>query len=76
MASGEEKMLCMVAVYFVLMFVIGIVAARKVKNSAGYYLGGKIFGPWMTAFKFAATWESGVKLVGTPGMAWKTQAVS
>ena len=40
------------------------------RNSKDYFLGGKGFGPWFTAFKFAATWESGVKLVGSPGMAW------
>ncbi len=58
------------ALYFGVMFLIGYLAARKVKNSTDFYLGGKSFGPWFTAFKFASTWESGVKLVGTPGMAW------
>lgn len=63
-------MIFVIVVYFVLMVIIGIVAARRVKSSEGFYLGGKSFGPWFTAFKFAATLESGVKLVGTPAMAW------
>lgn len=56
--------------YFVAMLIIGWAASRRIKNSKDYILGGHGFGPWLTAFKFASTWESGVKLVGSPGMAW------
>ena len=63
-------MIAILVIYFGLMLFIGYLAARRVKNSKDYFLGGKGFGPWFTAFKFAATWESGVKLVGSPGMAW------
>ena len=56
--------------YFVLMLAIGWIASRRIRDSRDYFLGGKGFGPWLTAFKFASTWESGVKLVGAPGMAW------
>ncbi len=63
-------LLAMIVVYFAVMIAIGIFAAKHVQTSEGYYLGGKGFGPWFTAFKFAATLESGTKLVGTPGMAY------
>lgn len=63
-------LIAIVGIYFAIMFYIGYRASQRVKNSSDYYLGGKSFGPWFTAFKFASTWESGVKLVGTPGMAW------
>ncbi len=63
-------MLITIICYFILILLIGFFAARKVKGSEGFYLGGKRFGPWFTSFKFAATLESGTKLVGTPGMAW------
>lgn len=63
-------MIAILVIYFGLMLFIGYLAARRVRNSKDYFLGGKGFGPWFTAFKFAATWESGVKLVGSPGMAW------
>lgn len=53
-------------------FVIGLVASRTVKDEADFYLGGKRFGPWATAFKFASTWESGAKLVGSPAQAYNT----
>lgn len=56
--------------YFAAMLLIGVIASRKTKSSEGYLLGGKSFGPWFTAFKFAATLESGTKLIGTPGMAF------
>ncbi len=63
-------MIAILVIYFGLMLFIGYLASRKVRDSRDYFLGGKGFGPWFTAFKFAATWESGVKLVGSPGMAW------
>lgn len=63
-------LIIIVAIYFGIMIAIGIVAAKRVKSSEGYLLGDKSFGPWFTAFKFAATLESGTKLVGTPGMAF------
>ena len=63
-------MIAILVVYFGLMLFVGYLASRKVRDSRDYFLGGKGFGPWFTAFKFAATWESGVKLVGSPGMAW------
>lgn len=51
-------------------FIIGLVASRHVKDESDFYLGGKSFGPWATAFKFASTWESGSKLVGSPAQAF------
>ena len=63
-------MIAILVVYFGLMLFIGYLASRRVKDSRDYFLGGRGFGPWFTAFKVAATWESGVKLVGSPGMAW------
>ncbi|MEY8358804.1 hypothetical protein AALA99_07265 [Anaerotruncus colihominis] len=59
-----------IVLYFLLMIAIGVIASRRVKSSEGFLLGGKSFGPWFTAFKFAATLESGTKLIGTPGMAF------
>lgn len=59
-----------IILYFLVIITIGIIASRKAKTSEGYLLGSKNFGPWLTAFKFAATLESGTKLVGTPGMAF------
>lgn len=63
-------MIAILVIYFGLMLFVGYLASRRVKDSKDYFIGGKGFGPWFTAFKFAATWESGVKLVGSPGMAW------
>lgn len=59
-----------IVVFLVAMIVVGYVATKKVKNSNDYYLGNKEFGPFATAFKFASTWESGSKLVGSPGQAY------
>ncbi|MGI6776710.1 MAG: sodium:solute symporter family protein [Acetivibrionales bacterium] len=59
-----------IVLYMAMVFIIGIIASRRVKDSNDFYLGGKEFGPWTTAFKFASTWESGAKLVGSPGQAY------
>ena len=56
--------------FMAIVFIIGIIASRTVKSEDDYYLGNKEFGPWTTAFKFATTWESGAKLVGSPGQAY------
>ncbi len=68
--AGNTTQVVIVVLYFIAMFLIGYLAMRRVKNTKDFFLGGKRFGPWFTAFKFASTWESGIKLVGTPGQAW------
>lgn len=59
-----------VIAYFIAVMALGFIAGRRVKDSTEYYLGGKQFGPVLTAFKFASTAESGACMVGTPGMAY------
>lgn len=63
-------LIAIVVLYFVLIIAVGLIASKRVNSSEGFLLGGKNFGPWFTAFKFAATLESGTKLIGTPGMAF------
>ena len=62
--------LAIILIFLVSVFLIGLAASRQVKNEKDFYLGGKKFGPWATAFKFASTWESGAKLVGSPAQAY------
>ena len=62
--------IAIIVLFLIAVFVIGLVASRHVKDEEDYYLGGKGFGPWGTAFKFASTWESGAKLVGSPAQAF------
>ncbi len=54
--------------YVLVLFVIGIIASRKVKNMSDYYVGGKKLGFWAVAFSARATGESGWLLIGCTGM--------
>jgi sodium/proline symporter len=54
-------------IYFIGMFLIGIYAYLKTKNSEDYFLGGRSLGPWTTALSAGASDMSGWLLLGLPG---------
>ena len=54
--------------YVAILFLIGIVASRRVKSMSDYYVGGKRLGYWAVAFSARATGESGWLLIGLTGM--------
>ncbi|HIP32960.1 MAG TPA: sodium/proline symporter [Crocinitomicaceae bacterium] len=56
------------AVYVGILFLIGIMASRKIKSMSDYYVGGKQMGFWAVAFSARATGESGWLLIGLTGM--------
>jgi len=56
------------AFYMAILFLIGILASRKVNSMSDYYLGGKKMGFWAVAFSARATGESGWLLIGLTGM--------
>ncbi len=60
--------LVVLGIYFAILFVIGIVASRRVKGMSDFYVGGKKLGYWAVAFSARATGESGWLLVGLTGM--------
>ncbi len=55
-------------VYVAILFVIGIVASKRIKNISDFYVGGKKIGYWAVAFSARATGESGWLLIGLTGM--------
>ena len=55
-------------IYVSILFLIGIIASRRVKSMSDYYLGGKKMGFWAVAFSARATGESGWLLIGLTGM--------
>lgn len=55
-------------IYVAILFIIGIVASRRVNSMSDYYLGGKKMGFWAVAFSARATGESGWLLIGLTGM--------
>lgn len=56
------------SLYVFVLFLIGIVASKRVKNISDYYVGGKKIGYWAVAFSARATGESGWLLIGLTGM--------
>lgn len=60
--------LLILGAYFAVLFIIGIVASRRVKGLSDYYVGGKQVGFWAASFSARATGESGWLLLGLTGM--------
>tara|TARA_B100001109_G_C18864775_1_gene476422 strand:+ start:2055 stop:3551 length:1497 start_codon:yes stop_codon:yes gene_type:complete len=60
--------LIVLGVYFAILFIIGIVASKRIKGLSDFYVGGKKLGYWAVAFSARATGESGWLLLGLTGM--------
>ncbi len=60
--------LIVLTIYVGILFLIGILASRRVKSMSDYYVGGKKMGFWAVAFSARATGESGWLLIGLTGM--------
>ncbi|MFT5765876.1 MAG: sodium/proline symporter [Saprospiraceae bacterium] len=56
------------SIYIGILFLIGIMASRRIKNMSDFYVGGKNMGFWAVAFSARATGESGWLLIGLTGM--------
>jgi sodium/proline symporter len=54
--------------YVAILFLIGIVASRRIKSMSDFYVGGKNIGFWAVAFSARATGESGWLLLTVTGM--------
>jgi len=60
--------LIVLGIYFAILFLIGILASRRIKGLSDFYVGGKKLGYWAVAFSARATGESGWLLLGLTGM--------
>lgn len=64
---GMTLKVLMVAIFFVVMFSIGIYAHKKVKNVGDFVLGGRTVGPWLSAFAYGTSYFSAVIFIGYAG---------
>jgi sodium/proline symporter len=64
----ELSKFIVLGLYVAILFLIGIIASRRVKNMSDFYVGGKKLGYWAVAFSARATGESGWLLIGLTGM--------
>ncbi|MFK8046168.1 MAG: sodium/proline symporter [Crocinitomicaceae bacterium] len=60
--------IAILSAYVGVLFLIGILASRRVNSMSDYYVGGKNMGFWAVAFSARATGESGWLLIGLTGM--------
>ncbi|MCP4437966.1 MAG: sodium/proline symporter [Aureispira sp.] len=60
--------LAILIIYFGILFLIGILSSKEIKNIEDYYVGGKKLGYWVVAFSTRATGESAWLLLGLTGM--------
>ena len=56
------------ALYFAILFFIGLMASKKISGAKDYFVGGKKLGYWVVAFSSRATGESAWLLLGLTGM--------
>lgn len=64
----ETSKIIALGLYVLILFLIGILASRRVKSMSDFYVGGKNMGFWAVAFSARATGESGWLLIGLTGM--------
>ena len=64
----EASKVIALALYVLILFLIGYFASRRVKSMSDFYVGGKNMGFWAVAFSARATGESGWLLIGLTGM--------
>lgn len=64
----EATKIIVLFLYVAVLFLIGIIASRRIKSMSDFYVGGKNIGFWAVAFSARATGESGWLLIGLTGM--------
>jgi len=55
------------ALYALMIIVVGIIGMRKTKSFSDFFLGGGNVGPWMTAFSYGTAYFSAVVFIGFAG---------
>lgn len=56
-----------VALYAIMIVVVGLLALRKTKSFNDFFLGGGNIGPWMSAFSYGTAYFSAVLFIGFAG---------
>lgn len=72
MGAKEWTMLAVMICYLIAIVTIGINAGKNKNDTAGFYIGGRGVGPWVTAMSAEASDMSGWLLMGLPGLAYAT----
>ena len=65
--TKEILSVIMLVIFFAVMIGVGIYSRKHATNVAGFVLGGRAVGPWLTAFAFGTSYFSAVIFVGYAG---------
>lgn len=60
-----------IVVYMFILISVGLIASRKTRGIADFYLGGRNIGPFVTALSFIAAYFSSVVIIGGGGFGYK-----
>lgn len=72
--NRQEIILLIIALYMVMMLLIGVYYCKKSSNIQDYALGGRNLNPWVSALSAQASDMSGWLLTGLPGLAYLSLA--
>ena len=64
----------MLIVYIVAILLVGLWAAKKVKNSEDWFVGGRSMGPWITALAHGSSSLGGGMYIAGPQYGWEAGA--
>ena len=66
----------MLILYIAVIMVVGLWAAKKVKNSEDWFVGGRSMGPWITALAHGSSSLGGGMYIAGPQYGWEAGASS
>lgn len=72
MTTAQICIMIVIAVYLVMMVIIGALYSKRTNNVGDFYLGGRKLGPIVTAMSAEASDMSSWLLMGLPGVAYVT----
>jgi len=59
------------ALYMVMLLVVGIVTSRRTRSASDFHLGGRRVGPWVTSLSYVAAYFSSVVIIGGGGFGYR-----
>jgi len=59
------------ALYMVMLVVVGVVTSRRMRSSEDFIAGGRNIGPWVTALSYVAAYFSSVVIIGGGGFGYR-----
>ncbi len=59
-----------IILYLGILFLVGIISGKRIKNASDFYIGGRNIGPWVTSLSYVAAYFSSVVIIGGGAYGW------